>query len=285
MHDGNDGLESMASTSTNATQAKQPWWRFRFSLKLLFAAVTIVCVWLGTVSYKANRQRQAVEMVHALGGRVSYAHQWDYSGRFPKEIKGAQPPGPEWLRSLVGVHYFTDVTFVSVNGPDVDDADIKEFAWLPHLKGIGLLGTAVGDGSLDLLRSARTLRWLYLERTGITDAGLARIRRFPNIESLTLGKTAVTDSGLIHLAALGNLQELDLTDTAVSDAGLSTIGTITSLKQLYLYFTNVTDAGLPHLQGLKNLEELGLSGTRVTKDGVQKLQQALPKAGITYGPL
>jgi hypothetical protein len=40
----------------------QPRRRFlRFSLKMLFVLVTLLCVWLGMLTNSANRQRRAVE--------------------------------------------------------------------------------------------------------------------------------------------------------------------------------------------------------------------------------
>jgi hypothetical protein len=273
----------MNATSSNPKQPKRSWWRFRFSLKWLLLIVTAVCVWLGIISYRANRQRDAVAYIVNHDGGVSYAHAWDYSGRFPQEIKGATPPGPAWLRNLIGDHYFFDVTFMRLNEPQVTDEAGNAIAKLPKLKGLSLQGTGVSDETLKRMRGRHALRWLYLKRTKITDQGLAHVRELPNIESLALGETAITDAGLHHLSTLAALQELDLSDTSITDAGLSAIGKITSLKQLYLYGTNVSNAGLIQLEGLINLEELGLGRTRVTKAGVERLRNALPKAdGISY---
>jgi hypothetical protein len=72
-------------------QRKRRW--LQFSLRTLLVAVTLLAVWLGLWTDRARRQRVAVQRVRELGGDIRY----DYENQ-----KGGQPPGPEWLRRLLG---------------------------------------------------------------------------------------------------------------------------------------------------------------------------------------
>lgn len=57
-------------------------------------AVTLLCVWLGVVCNRANRQRRAVEAIVEAGGQVLYDYQFDEGDRLnpPPAL-----PGPNWL--------------------------------------------------------------------------------------------------------------------------------------------------------------------------------------------
>ena len=160
-------------------------WRLRFSLKWMLLIVTVICIWLGMTAYQASRQRKAVAAILQLGGRVSYAHQWDYSGRFGKEIKGAEPPGPAWLRKLIGDDYFVEVTYVT-HGRRVTDDLLNHIAAFDELKGLYLVGSSVTDQGVKCLRGLRELRWLHLGGTEITDAALIPIRELTRLETLDL---------------------------------------------------------------------------------------------------
>ena len=69
--------------------------------------VTVLCVWLGLVSERARKQREAVEAIEKVGGAVRYEYQ---------SKSGQEPPGPKWLRELVGEEYFVSVIYVGLNG-------------------------------------------------------------------------------------------------------------------------------------------------------------------------
>ncbi len=86
---------------------KRRW--FRFSLKAFLVVLTVFCVWLGLLVYRVNKQKEVVRWVKEQGGKVDYEIRWDQDNRF---IDHAKPPGPEWLRELIGVYYFADVVNV-----------------------------------------------------------------------------------------------------------------------------------------------------------------------------
>ena len=75
-------------------------------------AVAIPFTWLETEMKQARKQRAAVDWIEKAGGSVFYDYQPDPSG----DIPAAKPPGPAWLRKLLGDDYFADVTSVESCG-------------------------------------------------------------------------------------------------------------------------------------------------------------------------
>ena len=145
-------------------------WRFRFqysirSLLVLTVAVAIPFSWLGVEMKKAKEQKEAVEAIEKLGGFVAYDYQLDASEDNPFAIKteGTKPPGPTWLRRLLGDEFFANVVDVVLHGSDGTDAALE------HLKGLSQLQS------------------LYLDETGATDAGLARLKGLGRLQGLDLG--------------------------------------------------------------------------------------------------
>ena len=74
----------MTTNHTTPSKPRRRW--FQFSLRTLMVLVTVLCVWLGLVSERARKQREAVAAIEALGGWVWY----DYQN------SGQEPPGPKW---------------------------------------------------------------------------------------------------------------------------------------------------------------------------------------------
>lgn len=73
---------------------RRPW--LRYSLRGLFLVTTVLCVYLALLFNHARLQRRAVEAILASGGVVIF----DY--HFQQNKKDADPPGPGWLRRLIG---------------------------------------------------------------------------------------------------------------------------------------------------------------------------------------
>src|SRR5690242_160777 len=112
---------------------------FRFSLKTLLLAVTILCVWLGSKVHDARRQRRAVEILEKAG-----AHIWfDYQEIPDGFTTNSAPAGPVWLREFLGDEFFRDVVSVGVANSSISQGDFEEIANLPGLKGLMLWNVAI----------------------------------------------------------------------------------------------------------------------------------------------
>lgn len=236
-------------------QPKRRWGRY--SLRTLFILVALASLGFGWLGYKvrqAQRQKEAVEAIEKLGGAVMYDFQFDSNGKFNGK---ATPPGPAWLRKLLGDHLFVNVVRVELFG-----------------------NTQVTDGDLVHLQELEKLETLNLSITQVTDAGLVHLEGLNQLRELNLSDTQVTDAELFHLQGLDQLERLYLSITPVTDAGLVHLRGLNQLRDLVLSDTQVTDNGLFQLQGLKKLKYLSLEHSHVTDKGCQELQKALPNLEI-----
>ena len=98
--------------------------------------------------------------VHEMGGDVRY----DYDGRYVRPV--AEPPGPSWLRALLGLDFLSDVIEVGCDGL-LDSADVSPLAGLPDLRTLTLSHTRVSD--LTPLTKLNNLEYLTLNKTSISD--------------------------------------------------------------------------------------------------------------------
>jgi hypothetical protein len=188
---------------------------------LLFVTIAAVgFAWLGFKVRQAIKRQQAIEAILSLDGDVTFDYQIPGGNYDPN----ATPPGPLWLKALLGEYYFTNVKVVHWRGPRVTDdvlVYLQQFPKLEHLE---------------------------LSRSNITDDGLANLRSLANLQVLELEHASVTDAGLLHLQGLKKLSCLDLERTQVTDEGLKHIRSFPDLSELYLDDSHVTDSSLKEFQ-------------------------------------
>jgi hypothetical protein len=175
---------------------------------------------------KARRQREAVEGIVGLGGRVEYDYQpertlADLFKPLPKAPP--QPTTPAWLRKLLGDDFFCEVVRVSCRFREYDDDDARHLKELTELRELWLDQSKVTGDGLAHLAGMTQLQWLSLGDTQITDNRLAHLKGMTKLTSLRLDHTEVTDAGLEYLTGLNNLYWLDLRGTQVTDDGVKTL--------------------------------------------------------------
>jgi len=272
---------------------KRRW--LQFSLRTLLLVVLVASLglsWLAVSMQRAKRQADALAAVRQTGAAIWFAHELKPSGGI---APGAEPPGPRWLRRLLGDDLFIRVHSIDFKDVSVDDAGLEPLGRIFSLERLFLRDAHVTDAGLVHLAPLTGLKGLELNSPfailiddrkprvivevrkpkdrgpPITDAGLELLRNMKRLEVLRLRGTNVTDSVLKHLKGMPKLRTLDLGATRVTDAALETIADLTNLEELGLDFTQVTDAGLPHLAKLTKLRSLHLNGTQVTDAGMEHL--------------
>src|SRR5438309_753827 len=122
----------MQSEPPKAVPAKRKRRWFQFSLRSLLI-FTVICAvgstWLGKRIERKRIERQVVDAIVKLGGGVHYDCGFDPSGRL---IQDSEPPGPWWLRQLLGENFFGDVTDVRY-GPTAEPRDLSRLTELRDL--------------------------------------------------------------------------------------------------------------------------------------------------------
>jgi hypothetical protein len=261
---------------------------FQYSLRSLLLVMFLASLgmsWVAVRMKRAREEREAVEEIKRFGGYVRYDYEEKYSfesqhSKTPLPVPG--PPGPAWLRNLLGEDFFATVAYVGFSTAS-NNASLEHLKGLTQLKKLDLQCSQITDAGLEHLTGLSRLETLDLYDTRITDTGLERLKGMANLQTLSLGRTKVTDTGLERLKEMGQLTELDLYETRVTDAGLEHLKGLTQLQTLGLDKTRVTDAGLERLKGLTQLRWLRLSVPNVTPKGVERLQQSLPQCQFMVG--
>ncbi len=229
----------------------------RFSLRVFLVVIVLLAVVLGLGSLRIRKQRQFVSTLQQMGGYVEYAHEVppDMLVDVGGELSAPEPPGPVWLRNLIGDELFFSVRSV-------------------HLP------TDASDDDVTSLKPLDTVEELWARSQGVSDDGLAMLAKYKRVRRLDLEGAMVTDRGVKHLLGLPNLESLDLSETQITDEALATLGTLKQLRHLDLSLTTVTDEGLSHLTNLSNLESLRLNGTYATDEKLKALRSLMPAAEI-----
>jgi hypothetical protein len=193
---------------------------YQYSLRSLFLVTLLASIGMSFVAVRMQRAREQKALVAAIertGGCVDYDYQVD-GPRTPG--LNSQPPGPAWLRQVLGIDFFADVVRADV---DTDSA-------MKYLKGFPRLHT------------------LALYRPEVTDAGMAYLDGLPQLQAFSVNGTRVTEAGLKHLKSLPRLHTVALLSSPFTDASLEQMKSLTQLDLLVLDRTKVTDEGVKKLQ-------------------------------------
>jgi len=195
---------------------------FRFSLRTLLVLITLLGIWLGLQGKRARDQKEAIQSILAPDKNndvaVYYDYQLDDAGQY---LAAAVPPGPEWLRQLIGDHFFISADSISFYGPDVSASQLEPLKRLPGLKSLTFSSTSFSDEGFAHLKDLGTLRSLVIDDSTITDGGLSHLVRLSRLQELRLFSNEITDAGLLRLARLGQLGELHVMGDGITHQGAS----------------------------------------------------------------
>jgi hypothetical protein len=173
---------------------------YQFSLKALMVLMVVVAVSCGWVKWKLDgkqRERGALAELNKIGGNFNY--DWQYAGQ-------SAPPGPVWVRKLLGDDFFSKVVLIQIEGDHVTDDWLLHLEPLTGLEHVYLKCPRITDDGLSHL-SRLNLRELNLEGSRVTDVSLVSLQNFTQLSYLNLSGTGVTNSGITQLQqALPNCQ-------------------------------------------------------------------------------
>ena len=164
--------------------------RFRFSIRAMLIVTAVLGVVLGLMVRKANNQKRAVAWVEKAGGVTFYDYEFADDDRW---IADAEPPGPRWLRELVGLDYLANVASVHLRGSEI--TDLSPLTKLTTLEAVNLLDTKVSD--LSPLTRLTNLRVLWMKNTPVSD--LTPLAKLTNLRQLYLFDTNVGDEEVDRL--------------------------------------------------------------------------------------
>ncbi|MCU0878511.1 MAG: hypothetical protein MUF06_12060 [Pirellulaceae bacterium] len=200
-------------TEQPRTDRKPPrrWLQFSLRAVVLFTVlVSIALGWIGNILVRVRRQRAAIARVEAMGGQAVY----DYHASRVKS-----PPGPEFVRTLVGDDAFASVESIRFSyRKKFTGDDLAVLAEFPKLKRLDLSFADVDDEGIARIGTLRTLEFLYLRGINISDSNIVLLLNLHELRFLNIEQTDVTDRGLEHLRSLKQLNRVVVGPAISKDA-------------------------------------------------------------------
>gem|GEM_PF-6235135 len=152
---------------------------FRFSLKSVLLALTIVCLLTGAIANwvtSARRQRQAVAALEPFGCRIT--------GDLDRISTDQQTRWQRWLRRKFGYDYVRTVDDVQFGYQEplrrFSNDDVQLLTELPWLKNVAFYNTDVTADGLKPLRSLKHLERIFLDQSD-TSRQRRRPKRFATL--------------------------------------------------------------------------------------------------------
>ena len=294
---------------------------FRFSVRTFLSLFTVVAICLAVIVNNANTQRKAVERVLELGGDIEYELAiGNVSLELPLRVlrrtrafvaktqTPQKPPGPAWMRRVLGHHYFFRVAYVSlpwshdsvvtdadleeisklstlrrldVHSKKVTDAGLAHIARLQNLEVLDLSGTCIQGDGFRYLAGCSKLERLVLSGTSITDSSINHLRNLPVLKHVAFSSTDITDAGIQNLASLSKLQSLDIAGTNVTGKAFAELRSLKNLQFINGNKSAINDGAIPHLVRFTGLRRLNLDLTPITSEGLAALKSSLPNCKVS----
>jgi hypothetical protein len=234
--------------------ASRRW--LRFSLRGLFIALTLICVWFGWSVECRRRQQKLIDAIYELGGEVIYE-------RAPNALDDF----------LYGANEPIEVNLVSRSPTDAIFARLRRFKKLRILRMRGAYITNAGIAELGTMTALETLELFY---PFIGDEGASHLSRLSNLRKLTITDAQLSDTGLRFLEPLQNLQDLTLKNVPITSAGLVHLELLPKLTSLSLKGSLVDQNGIESLAKLKGLKNLDADGPKMSRGDIAALRMAMP---------
>jgi hypothetical protein len=253
---------------------------FRFSLSALLVAIALLSVWLASVSSGARRQKWAVDVLKGTGVQLVYDYQVGSDGS-PLPDAEQNPPGPAWLRNLVGIDYVANVVRASGWAEfQIHDDTVGIFADLPALQII--VGAYLSETGLAMLERVTKLRQLdAMVQFPLRPQAWQHLWRLAALERLGISGDGFDDDSLAQIGRMHQLRYLAVAGAPLTGEGLSNLSGLTDLEELQLnQCGHLDDAGLKHLLTLTHLRSISFVKSSVSDNAVDKLWRQMPNLKV-----
>jgi hypothetical protein len=193
----------------------------RFTLRVLLAAITVLCIGMAWWTQRARQQKQIVDQIRLSGGRVTYDFEAEntttlIASQLPmhevqlidfdfgdSEIVENESSVPHWLLDRLGVDFFHTVIQADV----VDCDELRKIDSLGYLQELSVGGGANDQDIRHVARSRRLKRFLLFSDGKLTDDSLALLAKMPSLEIIHLDGE-FSGAGLAALARSRSLREV-----------------------------------------------------------------------------
>ena len=215
--------------------------------------------------------RSTIRRIEAAEGRYSWSKSDRYAGYLPSAIMFGRHNSP-----AAHIALDSDLSYVSVNGPNADDELMSHLSRLPKMKGLVISGCPMTEAALAELAGAQSLQRLHLvELTSITDVGLTRLSTHALYQLSIIRTPSFNGRGL---SGLTSLVKLSVSGCArFDDSSLRQLSGFHRLDSLTIEGTSVTNDGMEHLAQFPSLEKLNLAGTAVDDTGLATIVRTCPQ--------
>jgi hypothetical protein len=192
----------------------------RFSIQSVLVTCAVIAVMLAIIIRDARQRSRLLDHISSRGS-VIYHDQWLANKTL---AASPTPPGPKWLRNLLGDTYFRRPLFVSVHA---DEQLIYDICKLDDIEQLTILATSLTNP--EALRPISNLPNLealsVLHGSQLESLNLAHLRDSP-IKRLHLEGLTITNSEMDHIESIDTLQNLTIKQTHIDQ------GEIDYLQQL-----------------------------------------------------
>jgi hypothetical protein len=184
----------------------------RFTLRVLLAVVTLLCIGLAVWTHRAREQARIVKHIEQKYGNVMY----DWEPQPTPKNNTAKSPVPAWLLNRLGEDFFHRVVWAHVRG----GVDLEQVSRLTALRELTIWKEDLTDETLRPIANLHKLRKLtiqsdmhqslgdYPDTTRVGDPSLSLIAYLPRLETLYVDGMGFTAKGLATLAESQSLHTI-----------------------------------------------------------------------------
>lgn len=287
--------------------SRRPLRRFLvISLRMLLVLVAVLAIWLARVTNRARLQAELVAELKAkkCQAEFDYQHPEYEPGAKPSDRLStsarmkAEPPGPKWLRRIVGDEYFRNIVYVSYYGrldhrsrpgldmstlgPGPDEELLRKLGSLGALKAIALNGSDMKGRALAHVGRQHDLENLLVyDCPNVTDESVAYLQDLRELKRVNIGGCPIGDRGVSYLAKLPQMEVIQVHGGSITDACFAHVRGLPKLDSLILENPSITDAGLAHLRGTSNLLYLDVASPGISDAGLAHVATLRGLTGLT----